>query len=98
MTPLSATNLSDTEIASMIEELKPDSLWVHSNPKETQMWAFMQHANQKFGLGMQTWKELYEWSCGDVDLFWKECWRYLGVVCERGFDEVSRFSVIFLVP
>lgn len=34
-------------------ETMPRKLWEHPNPKETEMWQFMQNCNSRFGLSMQ---------------------------------------------
>ncbi len=37
----------------MDRETMPRKLWEHPNPKETEMWQFMQDCNGRFGLNMQ---------------------------------------------
>ena len=88
MIPPAATRISKPKCPAKMES---ELLWTHPSPQKTQMWAFLQHINKKFDLRLENWKQLYDWSCDDVDLFWKECWKYVGVVCEKEFDEVSDF-------
>lgn len=66
-----------------------DLLWRHVNPESTQMWAFMKQMNQKHGLTMKNWQDLYQWSIDDVGLFWLEVWKFVGVVAGKEPDEVS---------
>lgn len=64
-------------------------LWRHLEPSSTQMWAFMQRVNAKYGLQMRGWRQLYAWSVDDVDVFWREVWAFVGVRASRQGDEVS---------
>ncbi|TQV93116.1 acetoacetyl-CoA synthase [Cordyceps javanica] len=52
----------------------PRKLWEHPNPKETEMWQFMQNCNNRFGLNMQTFDELFAWSCSKRADFWGAVW------------------------
>ncbi|CAO2647179.1 Nn.00g081010.m01.CDS01 [Neocucurbitaria sp. VM-36] len=67
----------------------PRKLWEHPNPKSTAMWKFMQDANQKRGLNMQTFRELYEWSVGDRRTdFWEDMWETSGLIYEGSYTEI----------
>ena len=48
----------------------PRKLWEHPNPKGTLAWKFMQTANRKYGLNLQSWDELHTWSVDRRADFW----------------------------
>jgi acetoacetyl-CoA synthetase len=53
----------------------PPKLWEHPDPKSTNAWKFMQHVNSKYGLRMQNWEDLHEWSVKSNSAFWEEVFR-----------------------
>lgn len=67
----------------------PRKLWEHPNPKSTGMWKFMQRVNQKRGMDMQTFRELYRWSVGEKRTqFWDDFWEECGLIYEGGYTQV----------
>ncbi|KAH6639005.1 acetyl-coenzyme A synthetase [Boeremia exigua] len=57
------------------------------------MWKFMQSANQKRGLNMQTFRELYDWSVGDNRTdFWEDAWNSSGLIYEGSYRKVVDVS------
>jgi len=49
----------------------------------------VQLVNQKFGLHLQSYEDLYSWSIENVGEFWGEVWNFVGVRAAKEFDEVS---------
>ncbi|KAF2138648.1 uncharacterized protein K452DRAFT_290301 [Aplosporella prunicola CBS 121167] len=66
---------------------EPRKLWKHPSPRSTKMWAFLQHINQKYGLQLQTYKELHAWSIEHIDAFWSEVWHFVGIKASQLFQE-----------
>ncbi|KAH8710676.1 Acetoacetyl-CoA synthetase [Beauveria bassiana] len=69
-------------------ETMPRKLWEHPNPKTTEMWQFMQNCNSRFGLNMQTFDELYAWSCAKRADFWGAVWDGQRAIHEGTFSRV----------
>nr|D7PHZ3.1 RecName: Full=Malonamoyl-CoA synthetase vrtB; AltName: Full=Viridicatumtoxin synthesis protein B [Penicillium aethiopicum]ADI24927.1 VrtB [Penicillium aethiopicum] len=63
-------------------------LWRHSAPKSTQMWAFLQKVNKKYGYSLRTYQDLHHWSITHRGQFWGEAWDYCGIRHSRQYDEV----------
>ncbi|KAM3513668.1 hypothetical protein MY11210_002679 [Beauveria gryllotalpidicola] len=72
----------------MDPEAMPRKLWEHANPKTTEMWQFMQNCNNRFGLNMQTFDELYAWSCAKRADFWGAVWDGQRAIHEGSFTRV----------
>lgn len=67
----------------------PRKLWEHPDPKSTRMWNFMQKANQRFGLDLQTFNDLYAWSVGDRRTdFWAAVWDEVAIIHEGSYSQV----------
>ncbi|PSN74449.1 acetoacetate-CoA ligase [Corynespora cassiicola Philippines] len=67
----------------------PRKLWEHPAPRSTAMWKFMQTANSKRGLDMQTFRDLYDWSVGQRRTeFWEDMWDAAGLVYEGKYEQV----------
>jgi hypothetical protein len=66
----------------------PEELWRHPDPTSTPMWRFLQHINQKYGLQLAGYPDLYKWSVEDVALFWEEVWHFVGIKASKSFDKV----------
>jgi acetoacetyl-CoA synthetase len=52
------------------------------------MYSFMQAMNGKYGLQLETYHDLFDWSVEHLEEFWGECWSFCGIRSRRGFDEV----------
>ncbi|KAL1593679.1 hypothetical protein SLS60_010410 [Paraconiothyrium brasiliense] len=53
------------------------------------MWSFMQDANQKHNLTMQTYRDLYDWSVGPNRTgFWEQMWDAAGFIYSGNYTEV----------
>ncbi|USP72801.1 Acetoacetyl-CoA synthetase [Curvularia clavata] len=72
----------------------PRKLWEHPDPKSTAMWKFMQSANAKHGLNMQTFRDLYSWSVGPNRTdFWDDMWTTCNLIYSGSYDQVVDTSI-----
>jgi acetoacetyl-CoA synthetase len=53
------------------------------------MWRFMTSVNDKYGLQLRGYPDLYAWSVENVGPFWEEVWRFVGVKASVDFQQVS---------
>lgn len=60
-----------------------DVLWRHPQPASTPMWHFIQHVNERHGLKLQGYPDLYRWSVDNVSAFWEETWDFVGIVASQ---------------
>ena len=49
-------------------------LWKPSSPEKTQMAQLINRINEAYGLGMNSYDELHNWSINHIPDFWKEIW------------------------
>ncbi len=63
---------------------KPDSQRIEN----TNMYAFMQKVNQEYNKNFSDYNELYDWSCENLEDFWKLAWDFLDVNASRQYDNV----------
>lgn len=66
-----------------------EELWRHPDPSSTPMWHFIQRVNQKRGLSLSGYPDLYRWSVDRVADFWEDVWHFVGVVASKPYDQVS---------
>jgi acetoacetyl-CoA synthetase len=67
----------------------PRKLWEHPDPKSTRMWKFMIKANERYGLKLNTFNDLYEWSVGDTRTdFWNLVWEEINLIHEGTYSKV----------
>lgn len=72
----------------------PRKLWEHADPKSTAMYKFMQSANKKHNLNMQTYRELYEWSVGpNRTQFWDDMWKSSGLIYSGRYTQIVDTSI-----
>ena len=68
-------------------------LWRHPSPSSTQMHAFKELINAKYGLRLDHYEDLHKWSVDNIGAFWSEVWDFTGIkgmkvdeeVCDKGF-------------
>jgi acetoacetyl-CoA synthetase len=65
-------------------------LWQPSEEriKNTNIFHFMQYANQRHGQSLRNYHELYQWSITDIPGFWEAIWDYGEVIHSRPHDRV----------
>ncbi len=49
---------------------------------------FIEYVNEKEGLELGTYPELYQWSVDQIPAFWARMWEFAGIVASQGYDEV----------
>lgn len=64
-------------------------LWRHPDPTSTPMWHFLQRVNEKRGLKLDGYADLYKWSIEEVASFWEDVWHFVGIEHSEPFKEVS---------
>ncbi len=65
-------------------------LWTPSQERirEANLTSFIAFVNRKYGLGLTTYSELYQWSIEKVSDFWSAVWDYTGIVCSRPYEKI----------
>ncbi len=65
-----------------MEKEMHDLLWTPSKERieKTEMYAFMQYVNEKKGLNLSNYRELYGFSVDRAEEFWDLLWKYFGVI------------------
>lgn len=65
-------------------------LWSPSEKyrRESNMQAFMEQVNTKYGLFLYDYRSLYEWSIMRPADFWGTVWDFLGIKCSQNYTEV----------
>ncbi|KAI4949397.1 hypothetical protein J4E91_005136 [Alternaria rosae] len=72
----------------------PRKLWEHPDPTSTAMWKFIQDANAKRGLQMQTFRDLYNWSVGPSRTdFWEDMWETSNLIYSGNYTTVVDTSL-----
>lgn len=63
-----------------------NALWTPSQQQieTTNLWQFMQYAQQKTNLNFPDYDALYQWSLDEKESFWSMLWDYCGVIGEKG--------------
>lgn len=59
-------------------------VWEPKNAGSTSMDGFRRTVNEKFALKLETYDELWRWSCDNLDAFWKTIWVETGIVSSVG--------------
>jgi acetoacetyl-CoA synthetase len=71
-------------------------LWTPKDPSTSQTTKFRERINEKHNLHLETYEQLWEWSCSNRGMFWSEVWDFEGVVGKKGLgpfvDESARPS------
>ncbi|UKZ72591.1 hypothetical protein TrVFT333_000223 [Trichoderma virens FT-333] len=71
----------------------PRKLWEHHDRKSTAMWRFMQDANKKHNLNLQSFAELYKWSCDHRSDFYRNLWEFVPYIHEGTYTRVVDESI-----
>ncbi|KAH9901932.1 acetoacetate-CoA ligase [Xylariomycetidae sp. FL2044] len=66
----------------------PRKLWEHPNPKDTQIYEFMQLINKKKHLNLKTYHDLYDWSVAKRSEFYAELWEYGNLIHTGSYTQV----------
>ena len=63
-------------------------LWEPKNVHKTHMYKFIDYINGSYGLKINSYKELHQWSIENISSFWKEIWAQSGVIHSKQFDDI----------
>ena len=63
-------------------------LWEPKNVHKTHMYKFIDYINGSYGLKLNSYKELHQWSIENIPSFWKEIWAQSGVIHSKQFDNI----------
>src|SRR5574337_891809 len=65
-------------------------LWVPSEARRraTNLTRFIDLVDRRHGLGVRSYRELWEWSVAQIPEFWTAVWDFAGIVASRGYDQV----------
>lgn len=74
------SNDGDFEIAK--------ELWRPTSPQSTRIHQFKSEMNQKFGLSLETYNDLWQWSINEPARFWEEVARFTEVKFHKTYDSV----------
>ncbi|ORY71180.1 acetoacetate-CoA ligase [Pseudomassariella vexata] len=77
----------------------PKKLWEHPNPKETEMYRFMQNVNKKHSLDLKTFWDLYQYSITKRSEFHSEVFNFVPLIHTGSFKQaVDETKPIDSVP
>ena len=65
-------------------------LWEPSEERKKQanMTRFISFVNEKYGLNIESYDELYDWSIEKIPEFWAAMWAFARITASHGYDEV----------
>ncbi len=65
-------------------------LWKPSEERirQTNMYRFMQHVNQKYGKNLTDYPQLHQWSVENIADFWSTLWDFVGVKASKRWEQV----------
>ena len=55
----------------------------------TRLFQFMREVNDKHGLRLESYQDLYQWSISKIDLFWSHVWDHTGIIGNKGTHVVD---------
>ena len=66
------------------------SLFTPDDPHNTtRLFQFLREVNEKHGLRLESYQDLYQWSTADIDLFWSHVWDHTRVIGTKGSHVVD---------
>lgn len=75
------------------------SSWDPPNPRASRLDVFRRQINRKYGLSLQTYAQLHQWSVTELEAFSIEMWEFLGVVAsESPSKPANRLDVLWPRP
>ncbi len=65
-------------------------LWKPSSKRiqKTNMYAFMEKINKKYGKNFSSYPDLWQWSVDNISDFWAEIWDFMEIKASRSYEEV----------
>lgn len=67
----------------------PEMLWAPANPEATQAAQFRKHIAKTHNVKLDTYEDLWNWTCKNRGDFWSEVWDWEGVIGDKGSGPVS---------
>ncbi len=68
---------------------EPSPLWRHSSPTTSRLYEFKELINKKHNIQLESYEELFQWSLGNLSVFWEEVWHFTGVTASQPFHTVN---------
>lgn len=69
------------------------SLFTPDDPYTTsRLFRFLREVNEKHGLGLESYEDLYQWSVSNIDLFWSHVWDHTKIIGYKGDHVVSAIA------
>ncbi|CAH2295729.1 acetoacetyl- synthetase [Pelobates cultripes] len=78
----------EAEKKMMEEIMESKVMWYPDSKRITQMDQFRARVNSNYGLNLESYNDLYQWSVECYPEFWAEFWDFSGIVYSRRYDEV----------
>ncbi|OJJ49811.1 hypothetical protein ASPZODRAFT_163869 [Penicilliopsis zonata CBS 506.65] len=63
-------------------------LWRPSSPHDTQIFGFMVKVGKKYGVSLNNYHDLWQWSVSEPAKFWEETWHYTAVKAHTPYNRV----------
>ena len=79
-------------VAQLAKKNSMTPLWNHKEPQSTRIWAFKQKIRKKYGLELETYEALRQWSIDSPSSFWSEVWHFTGIKASSPYTEVGLFE------
>jgi acetoacetyl-CoA synthetase len=67
----------------------PKELWRPSSPEKTQIYEFKTQVGRKYGLDLERYDDLWQWSVLEPAKFWEEVWHYTAIKAHKPYSKVS---------
>jgi acetoacetyl-CoA synthetase len=74
-------------------QLEAAPLFVPPNAGSSKCIAFLKKVNEKYGLALDSYFDLYRWSIDHIDLFWDTVWDDVVIVGHKGQHVVDNNAV-----
>lgn len=68
-------------------------LFAPSDVQSTAVFSLLQRVNEKYGLRLTTYLDLYNWSISDIDKFWSLVWDETSILGHKGAHVVDKAAV-----
>ena len=79
------------------EEPHAVELWRPKRPESTRTWEFKGLIEKKYGVKLDDYEALRQWSIDHLNIFWSEVWHFTGVKASQPFTKVGpSFNIVLL--
>ena len=75
----------------------PTELWRPKEPAQTRLWEFGRLIKHKYGVELNDYESLRQWSISHPNSFWTEVWHFTGVKASRPFLQVRDLALTRLI-